>query len=61
MRTLKYFLVDDVNHKARVYQLGFIGEFLQAKVKSRVFVKLDIISADYFQNIQVIVEVPCDY
>ena len=40
MRTLKYFLADAFNHKARVNQLNFIGEFLQAKVKNRVFVKL---------------------
>ena len=42
MRNLKYFLFDAVKHKARVHQLDFIGEFLQAKVKNRVFVKLDI-------------------
>ena len=31
MRTLKYFLVDAVKHKARVHQLYFIGSFLQEK------------------------------
>ena len=31
MRTLKYFLADATKHKARVHQLDFIGEFLQAK------------------------------
>ena len=31
--TLKYFLEDDSNHKARVHQLGFIGSFLQANVR----------------------------
>ena len=36
-RTLKYFLVDADKHKARVHQLNFIGAFLQAKVKNRVF------------------------
>ena len=41
MRTLKYFLADAAKHKAIVYQLDFIGTFLQAKVKNRVFVKLD--------------------
>ena len=41
-RTLKYFLPDVEKHKARVHQLDFIGAFLQAKVKNRVFVKLDI-------------------
>ena len=48
MRTLKYFLVDAAKHKTRVHQLDFIGAFLQAKLKNRVFVKLDIRYADYF-------------
>ena len=48
MRTLKYFLTDAVKHKARVHYLDFIGAFLQAKVKNRVFVKLDSRYADYF-------------
>ena len=48
MRTLKYFLADAAKHKARVHQLDFIGAFLQAKVKNRVFVKLDIRYTDYF-------------
>ena len=42
MRTLKYFLEDAAKHKARVHLLDFIGAFLQAKVKNRVFFKLDI-------------------
>ena len=42
MRTLKYFLADTAKHKARFHQLYFIGAFLQAKVKNRVFVKLDM-------------------
>ena len=42
MRTLKYFLADADKNKARVHQLDFIGSFLQAKVKNRVFVKLDM-------------------
>ena len=37
MRTLKHFLEDAAKHKAIVYQLDFIGAFLQAKVKNRVF------------------------
>ena len=41
MRTLKYLLADATKHKARVHQLDFIGAFLQAKVKNRLFVKLD--------------------
>ena len=48
MRTLKYFLADTTKHKARVHQLDFIGAFLQAKVKNRVFVNLDIRYTDYF-------------
>ena len=48
MRTLKYFLEDAEKHKARVHQLYFIEAFLQAKVKNRVFVKLDMRYAYYF-------------
>ena len=48
MRTLKYFLADAAKHKARVHQLDFIGAFLQANVKNRVFVKLDMRYAAYF-------------
>ena len=38
MRNLKYFLSDAAKHKARVHQLDFIGAFLLANVKNRVFV-----------------------
>ena len=48
MRTLNFFLADAAKNKARVHQLYFIGVFLQAKVKNRVFVKLDMSYADYF-------------
>ena len=48
MRTLKYFLADAAKHKARVHQLDFIGAFLQANVKNRVFVKLDMRYEVYF-------------
>ena len=48
MRNLKDFLADAAKHKARVHQLYFIGAFLQAKLKNRVFVKLDIRYTDYF-------------
>ena len=48
MSTLKYLLADATKHKARVNQLYFIWAFLQAKVKNRVFVKLDSIYTDYF-------------
>ena len=39
---LKYFLADVAKHKSIFHQLYFIGAFLQAKVKNRVFVKLDM-------------------
>ena len=42
MRTLKYFFANATKNKARIHHLDSIGEFLQAKVKNRVFVKLDI-------------------
>ena len=48
MTSLKYFLADADKHKARFHQLDFIGAFLQAKVKNRVFVKLDSRYAYYF-------------
>ena len=41
-RNLKYFLADAAKRKAIVNQLDFIGAFLQAKVKNRVFFKLEI-------------------
>ena len=48
MSTYKYFLADATKHKARFNQLYFIESFLQAKVKNRVFVNLDIRYVDYF-------------
>ena len=48
MRTLKYFLADAAKHRARVHQLYIVGAFLQAKVKNRVFVTLNIKYAAYF-------------
>ena len=48
MRTLNYFLEDAAKHKAGVHQIDFIGAFLHAKVKERVFVKFDIRYTDYF-------------
>ena len=37
IRNLKYLLLDAAKHKTRVHQLYFIGAFLQAKVKNRVY------------------------
>ena len=48
MRTLNYFLSDAAKHKAIVHHLDFIGAFLQAIVKKRVFAKLDMRYAAYF-------------
>ena len=48
IRNLKYFLADATKHKSRVHQLDFIGAFLQAKVKNRVFLKLDMRYIYYF-------------
>ena len=48
MRTLKYFLADAAKHRARVHQLDFIGAFLQAIVKNRLFFILNMRYADYF-------------
>ena len=45
---MRYFLTDAAKHKARVHQLDFIGAFLKANVKSRVFFKLDIRYTNYF-------------
>ena len=40
-RTLKYLLSDSFKNKARVHKFDFIGVFIQANVKNRVFVNLD--------------------
>ena len=48
MRNLKNSLEYETKHKARVHQLYFIGEFLQAKTKNRVCVKLDSRYTYYF-------------
>ena len=41
MGNLKYFLANSAMHKARVHQLDFIGTFIKANVKHRVFAELD--------------------
>ena len=50
MSNLKYFLANNTKHKAIVYQLGFIGAFLQVKVKKKACVKLYSRYADYFPS-----------
>ena len=44
-----------------LYQLDFIGEFLEAKVKNRVFAKLDRDMQITLQNIQITLEEPWYY
>ena len=39
--SMKYFLADATNHKARLHQLDFIGSFIQATVKHIYFLKFD--------------------
>ena len=48
MRTLNYLLEDADKYKSRFHQIDFIGSFLKAKVKNRIFIKLDIRYTDYF-------------
>ena len=47
MRTLKYLLADATKKKSKVHQLYFIGAFLKAKFKNRVFLKLNSRYTDY--------------
>ena len=47
---MKFFLADAARHKARGNQLDCIGAFLQATVKSRVFVELKFKYAGFFPH-----------
>ena len=58
MKTIKYFLAYSVKHKSRENQLYFIGALLKAKVKNRLFVKLDSRYEDYLSNTQIYFEEP---
>ena len=58
MRNFRSFLEYAVKQKARVHHLEFIGSLLQAKVKNRVFLKLDSRCADYFQKNLITLEEP---
>ena len=58
MRNLKYFLADAAKHKPRVYQLYFIGEFLQDKVKNRVLSSWILGIQIIFQSMQSTLEEP---
>ena len=48
MRTIKCSLSDASKHKTRLRQLDFTGAFIQANVKHRVLVNLDIRYGKYF-------------
>ena len=48
MMNLKYFLSYYDKQKSIVHQLYLIGEFIQANIKHRVFVKLDSRYGEYF-------------
>ena len=48
--TMKYLLADAAKYKAVVHQLYFIGAFLQADAKHRVFLKLDSRYGEYFTD-----------
>ena len=57
-RMLKLFLAHAAAKKARVYQGDFIGAFLQAKRRSRVFVKLHKIYGELFPEFAEYCDVP---
>ena len=54
MGTLKYFLADYFKHKARVYQLNFIGAFIKANVNIEVLLSCTVYMDNTFQNIVII-------
>ena len=58
MRTLNYFPADAAKHKARVHQLDFIGEFLQAKAKNRVLLSWTLGMHIIFQDMHSTLEEP---
>ena len=60
MSTLKYFLADAAKHKARAYQLDFVGAFLQAKVKNRVLSSWTLGIHIILQNMHSSLEEPWD-
>ena len=58
MKNMKYLLADSTKHKSRVHQLDFIGVFLQAKVKNRVFSSWILDIQIIFQNMHNTLEEP---
>jgi transposase InsO family protein len=57
-RSLKMFLAHAARLKVRVRQMDFIGAFLQAKVRSRVFIKMPAIYGDLFPDLKAYCGVP---
>jgi hypothetical protein len=57
-RALKLFLAHAARLKVRVRQLDFVGAFLQAKVRSRIFVKIPAIYGSIFPEFQQYCGVP---
>ena len=57
-RSLKMVLAHAARLKVRVRQMDFIGAFLQAKVRSRVFIKMPAIYGDLFPDLKAYCGVP---
>ena len=57
-RSLKMFLAHACRLKVRVRKMDFIGAFLQAKVRSRVFIKLPAFYGELFPDIKAYCGVP---
>jgi hypothetical protein len=57
-RSLKMFLAHAAKLKVRVRQMDFIGAFLQAKVRSRVFIKMPAIYGELFPDLKAYCGVP---
>ncbi len=45
-RSLKMFLADAARNRCRVHQLDFVGAFLQANARGRIFVSLPKVNGD---------------
>jgi transposase InsO family protein len=57
-RSLKMFLAHAARLKVRVRQMDFIGAFLQAKVRSRVFIKMPAVYGELFPDLKAYCGVP---
>jgi hypothetical protein len=52
-RSLKMFLADAARNRCRIHQLDFVGAFLQANVRGRIFVSLPNIYRDIWPEFKV--------